>query len=93
MDVLAKPDTESLPALSKPIVLATIDKATEQTLDELDQLIDSIRRLREAIIRNSEFAKQQIEVHFMLGAEAIGFRDMVHNKLAAITHPTEENDK
>ena len=81
---MADVDSSSMAAKAVPIVLEALDKTTVEILTQLDDLIESIQAVKTAIISNTERMKLQNKLHFEFGAEAIGFAELVRNRLGEV---------
>jgi hypothetical protein len=66
-------------------VIKSIENAAVHIVNELDQLIAGIERMKAKIIEDSGHVKDAVAAHFHLGAEALAFRDKVHKRLDELT--------
>jgi hypothetical protein len=60
---------------------AKIDEATVHIVNELDQLKDQIEQIKARLIQDAAAVKDAVATHFMLGAEALAFRNKVATRL------------
>ena len=89
---LAPPEQASMSAKAVPIVLEALDRTTEEVVRQLDELIEEIQAVKNIIINRTQQMKAESEHHFAFGAEAIGFANLVRNRLSSVAAQTSNKD-
>lgn len=82
---LAPPDNDSKHMQHAPDLRAAIDDQVVEAVARLDKLIGAIEKLKQSIIEDGAILKDHIGKHSALGAEAMGFHDLVMQRLQDIT--------
>jgi hypothetical protein len=62
-----------------------VDEAVIYTVNELDQLMAEIEKMKIKIIAEADVVKEALANHFKLSAEALAFRENVSKRLDGLT--------